>query len=187
MAQLESTVEIMDLIKAVAYVYNRDQAHSTRITQFSMSIFDELYQLHNYGYQERRLLEMAALMHDIGYSHSEQKPHNKASRDLILSMKIPGLSETERMVLALVARYHTGELPDADEHRQFGELPAQAQDTVEWLAAILRVADALDTKHLNVVKRVSLEVSTRQVVFMLDVNGDCRKQISRPQKRRPAG
>ena len=105
------------------------------------------------------------------------------SRDLILKMSIQGISDLDKLTFALVTQYHTGELPDAHEHRHFSELPEDRKEVVEWLAGILRVADALDHQHLNVVKKVNVEIGKQHIVFSLDVNGNCQKQIKRAHEK----
>ena len=75
-------------------------------------------------------------------------------------MDIPGLDIRDRTVCALVARYHTKALPNAEKHQKFAELGAKRRDLVEWLAAILRVADALDSNHTSVIRKV--EVANRR-------------------------
>jgi exopolyphosphatase/guanosine-5'-triphosphate,3'-diphosphate pyrophosphatase len=183
MVQVQTEIEPASLVTAIASIFDRDPDHSARVTEFSLAIFEDLYPLHSYSPAERRLLEMASLMHDIGYSKPEQKPHNKISRDLILKMNIPGMSDLDKLTFALVTQFHTGELPDANEHRHFSELPEERKEVVEWLAGILRVADALDHQHLNVVNRVNAEIGKQHIVFSLDANANCQKQIKRAHEK----
>jgi exopolyphosphatase/guanosine-5'-triphosphate,3'-diphosphate pyrophosphatase len=180
---VQTAIETLDMIRDVSRKYDRDPDHSLKVTDFSLDIFDDLYFLHYYGKAERRLLEMAGIMHDIGYSQRDPRPHNKLSRDLILGMYIPGLNETDKTICALVARYHTGELPDANEHRHFASLSNNRQEVVEWLSAILRVADAFDCKHADVVRKLTTEVTNKQITFLLDAEGDCRRQIKRAHEK----
>jgi len=175
--------DMREVIKAVSTVYDRDPAHSARVTSLALTMFDELNAMHNLGASERLLLEMAGIMHDIGYSLDPSKPHNKLSRDLILGTDLPGLTDDEKLTCALVARYHTGELPDASQHRHFALLSEDRREVVEWLAGILRVADALDNKHVDVVKRLLLDVDERAITLTLDVSGDCRRQIKRAREK----
>ncbi len=183
MVQVQTAIDTMEVIGTIALIYDRDPQHSARVTDLSLSIFDGLYSLHGYGAAERRLLEMAGMLHDIGYSQPAQKPHNKASRDLILSMDIPGINEIDKLTFELVTRDHTGELPHAGEHRHFSELSDNRRQIVKWLAGILRVADALDCKHLGVVKKVTVEIEDEKIIFSLDIDGDCRKQIKRSREK----
>ena len=183
MVQVQSAIDTMEIINAIAVIYDRDPDHSVKVTGFALSIFDKLGPIHHYGPEERRLLEMASRLHDIGYTQAGQKPHNKTSRDLILNMDIPGISESDKVIFALIARYHTGELPDADEHRHFSELSDDRREVVEWLSGILRVADALDCKHLNIIKDIDINVADQEIILALDADGNCRKQIKRAREK----
>jgi len=43
------------------------------------------------------------------------------------------------------------------KHHKFASLSAKNRDVIEWLSAILRVADALDSSHTHVVKTNKVE------------------------------
>jgi exopolyphosphatase/guanosine-5'-triphosphate,3'-diphosphate pyrophosphatase len=180
---VQPAIDTIDMIRDVSRKYDRDPDHSLKVTDFSLDIFDDLQKLHHYGSDERSLLKMAGILHDIGYSQSDQRPHNKVSRDMILEMDIPGISDTEKLTAALVARYHRGELPDASQHQHFASLSDGRRDTVEWLAGILRVADGLDCGHTDVVKKLAVEVTNRQLIFSLEAKRDCREQIKRAREK----
>ena len=57
---------------------------------------------------------------------------------------------------ALVARFHCGTLPTR-RHRELRGLLPEQQQTIIWLAAILRVANAMDAEHNGRVRRLSIE------------------------------
>jgi exopolyphosphatase / guanosine-5'-triphosphate,3'-diphosphate pyrophosphatase len=183
MLQTRVAVDAMEIIYLLSSIFNRDPEHSDKVTDLALTIFDALYPLHGYLSDERRWLKMAAIFHDIGYSQPEQKPHNKASRDLIMAMNIPGIAELDKLTVALIAKYHNGELPDQQAHRDFGELPNDRQEAVKWLAGILRIADGLDCKHQNIVKHLEIDFNDRQITFILESEEDCRKQIKRCQEK----
>ena len=180
---MQTAVDILGMVKEISRTYDRDPAHSEKVVDFSLAIFDDLQKLHRCGSNERSLLKIAGFLHDIGYSQSDQRPHNKASRDMILEMEIPGISDTEKLTAALVARYHRGELPDASQHQHFASLSVGRRDTVEWLAGILRVADGLDCGHTDAVRKLAVEVSNSQLIFSLDAKKDCREQIKRAREK----
>jgi exopolyphosphatase/guanosine-5'-triphosphate,3'-diphosphate pyrophosphatase len=61
---------------------------------------------------------------------------------------VTGFSEAERHIIGNVARYHRG-APPKERHPDYAALGAPDRETVCRLAAILRVADALDRSHDN--------------------------------------
>ena len=163
--------------------YDPDPAHNERVTALALALFDGLGGLHGYGPPERRLLEIAGRLHDIGWSRVVSGKHHKLSRDLILELPIPGLDPGDQLTCALIARYHTKALPDASRHREFASLDAARRELVEWLAGILRVADGLDCNHAAVVGRLACEVSRKAVTIHLESADDCRREMERARQK----
>jgi exopolyphosphatase/pppGpp-phosphohydrolase len=166
-----------------ARTYDPDPAHSEQVTTLALALFDGLRGLHGYGPMERRLLEIAGRLHDIGWSRVVSGKHHKLSRDLILELPIPGLDKRDQLTCALIARYHTKALPDASRHRDFASLDADRRELVEWLAGILRVADALDCNHATVIGRLACEVSRKAITIHLESVDDCRTEIERARQK----
>src|SRR5512139_2829520 len=102
-----------------ARTYDPDPGHSEQVTTLVLALFDGLRSLHGYGPTERRLLEIASRLHDIGWSRVVSGKHHKLSRDMILEFDITGLDKRDQLTCALIARYHTKAPPDASRHQQF--------------------------------------------------------------------
>lgn len=130
-----------------------DEAHGHHVAGLSLSLFDQLSDLHGLGDAERTLLLAGAMLHDIGQFVSYGR-HHKHSMYLIQNSELPGLSPRDILMVALLARYHRRADPKP-AHPGYAELEPQEQDTVRKLAAILRVADALDREHMGKVHAVS--------------------------------
>jgi len=160
-----------------ARAFDQDPPHSKTVTRLSLALFDGLGPLHHYRNGQRLLLEVASRLHDIGWSRASSGKHHKHSRDLILEFAIPGLDEQDRLMCALIARYHTKALPDAARHKQFASLDTSSRHAVEWLGGMLRVADGLDCSHSNVIKDLTCDISDTKVLIRLDAAGDCRMEI----------
>ena len=166
-----------------ARTYDPDPGHSEQVTTLSLALFDGLRSLHGYGPKERRLLEIASRLHDIGWSRVVSGKHHKLSRDLILELDLPGLDGQDRLLCALVARYHTKALPDASRHRQFASLDPDRRVLVEWLAGMLRVADGLDCTHANAVNQLRCDVGNKAITIRIQTTGDCRTEIERARQK----
>ena len=166
-----------------ARTYDPDPGHSEQVTTLVLALFDGLRGLHGYGPTERRLLEIASRLHDIGWSRVVSGKHHKLSRDLILELDLPGLDEQDRLLCALVARYHTKALPDASRHQQFASLDPDRRELVEWLAGMLRVADGLDCNHANAVNQLGCDVGNKAITIRIQATGDCRTEINRARQK----
>ena len=144
--------------------YQFDEAHGQLVAKLAVQLFDDLRSVHGFRDRDRLLLRAAALLHDIG-DFVRYDGHHKHSYYLILHSDIIGLTPLEREVVANIARYHRKSPPDAS-HPNFRELDKDAKGRVRGLAAILRVADALDREHLGKVKSVrgSIDAKGRLVL-----------------------
>jgi exopolyphosphatase/guanosine-5'-triphosphate,3'-diphosphate pyrophosphatase len=140
-----------------------DPAHARQVCQLSGMLFDGLSPLHHLARDTRDLLRAAALLHDIGWSVPD-KPHHKASRDIILNDTKMNLTTRERKIIALIARYHRKSHPRPD-HAVFNELCGDDQQIVSWCCGILRVADVLDRAHQNLVSQIDCSISSDEIVL----------------------
>jgi len=147
-----------------------DEAHHRHVVRLALSIFDQLSDLHGLGMRERRMLLVAAGLHDAGQFISYRR-HHKHSLYLIYNSDIPGISEEDRPMTALVARYHRRAEP-RNSHYLYRDLAEDDRESVARLASILRLADALDREHLQRVTAVEVEVEEDAVVLEVEGHGD---------------
>ncbi|HZD06413.1 MAG TPA: HD domain-containing protein, partial [Longimicrobiales bacterium] len=112
----------------------------------------------------------AAVLHDIGQFISYRK-HHKHSLYLIHNSELPTYARSEIPLVALVARYHRRAEPD-ESHDLYGDLDGADRRRVACLAALLRLADALDREHLQRVTRVRVSVRKDEMVLEVDGRGD---------------
>jgi exopolyphosphatase / guanosine-5'-triphosphate,3'-diphosphate pyrophosphatase len=150
------------------YVF--DEQHATAVAQFAVQLFDETQRLHNLDDESRLLLEVAALLHDIGHFVSPTE-HHKHTFYLLTATPLIGLSKPQRAMVANVARYHRKSSPSL-QHEPFKVLPAKDRVVVSKLAALLRIADALDTEHAGKVTSIAIEYDRPRFVLKLHGQGD---------------
>jgi exopolyphosphatase / guanosine-5'-triphosphate,3'-diphosphate pyrophosphatase len=149
---------------ALAQYYHADLKHAHRVAYLSQQLFDGLRSLHMLGWEHRRLLTAAALLHDIGYLVSHTG-HNKHSAYLIQNSELTGFTSSEIALIANVARYHRSSLPKAT-HPYYQVLAEEDRQVIQKLAAILRLADALDRDHEGRVRSVRCEIGDQIVHFI---------------------
>jgi exopolyphosphatase / guanosine-5'-triphosphate,3'-diphosphate pyrophosphatase len=131
-----------------------DEAHARQVTTLALSLFDQTSALHGLGPAERGLLEVAGLLHDVGYAVA-QSAHHKHSLYLIRNAELDGFTPRERDLIANIARYHRKALP-ADRHAEYMALDDDDRTLVRRLAALLRLADGLDADHFQVVEAAAV-------------------------------
>ena len=173
----------MAFVVNTAHKYDPDPSHSEQVTALALALFDGLHALHGYKSAERRLLEVAARLHDIGWSRVVSGKHHKFSGEMIRELDIPGLDNEKRLVCALIARYHSKALPDPSRHGRFASLDPDKREIVEWLAGMLRVADGLDCNHASPVRKLSCVVGDKTVTIQLECSDGCRLEVERARQK----
>jgi putative phosphoesterase len=162
--------EIVGACEEVTQKYLQDTEHSMQVTRLALVLFDGLKRLHKLGVRERRWLECAAVLHDIGLFQGASG-HHKQSMTLILNeTKLP-FTSNERRVIASIARYHRKGLP-TQKHFNLKTLNSPDVEKINTLAGLLRVADALDYTHQSVVKSLKLKITPKKITVECLANQD---------------
>ncbi len=143
--------------------YHFDETHATQVDRLAVLLFDRLAELHGLGPEDRVLLRVAALTHDIG-EFVESSAHHKHTQYIVEHSEIMGLSPELKTIVGCIARYHRRADP-SPKHETFGSLDAEAQRKVRRLSALLRIADALDRGHRSKVQTLDVAVSNREVAL----------------------
>jgi exopolyphosphatase/guanosine-5'-triphosphate,3'-diphosphate pyrophosphatase len=148
--------------------------HNLQTARLAARLFDVTASVHGLGTREREWLEYAALLHDIGYS-IHYRGHHKHAYYLITHAVLDAFDPREIEIIAHVARYHRGS-PPKPSHPTLAALKPWQQRIIRKLAALIRVADALDRTHASRVeevygsiragrgRKVTLEVVSRYAV-----------------------
>jgi exopolyphosphatase/guanosine-5'-triphosphate,3'-diphosphate pyrophosphatase len=139
-----------------------DVEHSRRVSRLALELYDGFRNAQlNRTFREprsRRILEAAALLHDVGCA-KQDSGHHKASYRMIRKLSPPlGWTSDDLLLTALVARYHRGAEPSA-EHEGYSSLMPEEREGVAWLAATIRLADGLDADHKGRVSHAAVETS----------------------------
>lgn len=155
--------------------FGYEEAHSLQVAQIAEKIFDGLAPVYKLPRAHRVLLSAAALLHNVGY-HIAHMEHHKHSLYLIKNSELTGFSESERLIIANVARYHRGKLP-TEKHPDFMSLSVADKQAVWRLGAILRLANALDRSYSSHVADVRLMRKGRDLFVEILSDADCLSEI----------
>ena len=147
-----SAPDPLRLFREFAERCQSDRRHVEQVRYLALQLFDQLGGELGCEPEERLLLEAAGLLHDVGQLVSYRK-HHKHSYQLITHAERLGLPPRERMLVALISRYHRRTGPRR-KHAEFAALPAADQAVVRRLSGLLRVADGLDRGHTAAVETV---------------------------------
>ena len=137
---------LLTAARTFAQRVGHDITHGEYVRRMARSIFDQMADVHQLSEDLGVLLELAALLHDIG-EVINPRSHHKHSEYMIRWGRIPGLQNPYREMVAALVRTHRKSVPNINKHQGYAALPDGRRDQVLQLAAILRLADALDTQH----------------------------------------
>ena len=147
-----------------------DEKHGTTVAKLASQIFDQMKDFHELDSEARLILEVAALLHDIGY-YVGVSNHHKHAFYLIQASPLVGLTQLQMDIVSNVARYHR-KSPPKTQHKPYVDLAPKHRLTIAKLAAILRLADALDHEHASTVDSVEVDYKRPRFMFRLKGKGD---------------
>jgi exopolyphosphatase/guanosine-5'-triphosphate,3'-diphosphate pyrophosphatase len=173
--------QVLASAQALGEKYRFDAAHARNVAHLAVRLFDELKAEHGLSGRERLLLEVASLLHDIG-NYVNLRAHHKHSQYILSVSDIFGLSREDMDIVANVARYHRRATPQKS-HLPYMALDSDTRVTVNKLAALLRLANALDADHLQKVKDVKVKDEEGTLVVEVEGAGDLTMERLTAQSR----
>lgn len=138
----------------MGYKYQFDEKHSLLTAKLAARLFEQSESLHNLDESNLLLLEMAALLHDIGHFVNSHD-HEKHGYYLLSANHLFGLTAREQKIVASLVLYHRKQSPSTDD-ANFKTLSQRDRIIVNKLSALLRLADSMDVSHTNSVTDAKL-------------------------------
>lgn len=162
--------QILASARALAQKYASNEAHHEQVKGLALSLFDQLQQEHGLDRKERLFLEIAALLHDVGRFIGD-RAHHKHSQYILSSSEIFGLSRQDMHIISNIARYHRKSVPTRS-HIDYISLDRESRMVVSKLAAILRIADALDQDYSSRVRAIRVTRDNERSRYILEVEAE---------------
>lgn len=159
--------------------------HERQVAAIGSNLFDLTLPLHKLSLADRRLLRLAAMVHDVGRCVSKADHPAEGAWMLRGDTTLP-LGPAERRALAYLTRYHRGAVPPpaTDAVLRAGD----DHDRLLRLLALLRAADALDSRSLVsgrlVFALVGADPPHRGVAGRTPRRVTCYIETDRPKARR---
>ncbi len=161
--------------------FRADEAHARHVTMLALALFDGLAREHALDEEARRLLQYAGLLHDVGsvIGHDDHAEH---SYYIVKNGNLRGLSAAEVEMVATVARYH-GKARPRKSDPAFAGLRRDQRRAVRWLAAILRLAEALDRSQYGLVRTVRVRRAGGVLTLCAEAREDARLEVWAARQR----
>lgn len=143
--------------------FDFDEGHARNVAELSHKLFDQLHDEHQLDQRHEVILFVAAMLHEIGLIVNTRSNHKHALY-LIRNSELFGLSKGELLSVGLVVRYHRRATPQPS-HDFYGSLGQQERVIVAKLAAILRLAIALDDTRSGRIREIDCQREGKMLVI----------------------
>ncbi len=145
--------------------FDFDETHARNVAELAHKLFSQLENEHRLDNRHEVILFVAALLHEIGLAVNIRSNHKHALY-LIRNSELFGLSEGELLLVGLVARYHRRAFPQPS-HEGYGTLSQERRVVVAKLAALLRLAIALDDTRSGRLREIDCSRDGKQLVIQV--------------------
>ena len=153
--------ELMSLIHCIGKRYLYDKHHVQQVERLAVTIFEAIAKYYSMGEYERLLLRATCILHDIG-KYICMRSHSLYSYQLICSTDMLGFSDRDKQIVALASYYHANRLFDQSKPMA-PQVPKDMVAVVAKLAAIVRLADALDRSYLQKIRSCSVTLKDNKL------------------------
>ncbi|NQU40433.1 MAG: exopolyphosphatase [Lentisphaerae bacterium] len=160
--------QVINSALAIARKYGVDLRHARHVDAYGSQIIKVLREQYAITPRDEVIFHVAALLHEVGQTINTAS-HHKHSQYMINNIDIFGLGRHDITLAALVARYHRRAMPKPS-HIDYMALNHGDRITVSKLAAILRVANALD--RLRSARPLKLAMGLSEKGFLIELVGD---------------
>ncbi len=162
----------LEKLRTWARFLDPDTSHTELVTRFTLQIFDSIPHCGSVAPGQRRLVEAAAILHEIGRDKTvddHKGSHRKRGFRMVGKLRPPaGWSDDDMRYVAAMVRYHRGPLPKLDDSPFVG-LTSQQRSQLIPLIGVLRLANAFDEDHEGIVKQI--EVENKEGTMVIEVPG----------------
>jgi exopolyphosphatase/guanosine-5'-triphosphate,3'-diphosphate pyrophosphatase len=159
--------QVISSAKDLARKYGVDLRHGRYVASYGLQLINQLQEKYEVSERDQVIYEVAALLHDAGQLVSPSS-HHKHSRYLIQNSNLFGLSQHDIVLVSLVARYHRGAVPKPS-HSDYTSLTREDRIRVSKLAAVIRVANALDRVRGS--RQLKLRTHMEEGRLILEIKG----------------
>jgi exopolyphosphatase/guanosine-5'-triphosphate,3'-diphosphate pyrophosphatase len=156
-------------VEALARKFAGDNAHGQQVARIALALFDATARPLRLDAAARERLEYAALLHDVGHAIDHDR-HHRHTHYLIANAELLGFEPEEIAIIAHAARGHRKQAPKTDD-AELGHLSSRARQEIRALAALLRLADALDRTRFGVVRHLEAVLAPDGLELRIDAGG----------------
>ncbi len=169
-------------LETINAFYDRPEDNAKQVGELSLILFRQLKVLHKLSRGYLKVLRIASLMHDCG-QRIKFYNHEKNSFHIILNSDIYGATHREIVLAAFASSCQDlNDFSLAEWVKYKDILLEEDLAAVKKLAIIIRIAEALDKTHRNIVQDISCDVLGDSVIMKTIVTLDASIEVKEAMK-----
>ena len=154
-------------VSALARRFGALNGHGPQVARLALKIFDATAPVLKAGPQARETARTCGACSTTSARVIDHDRHNRHTYYLVKNAELFGFDPIEIEIIAQAARGHRKPWPDSIRRSSETLSPAK-RHLVRSIAAILRLADALDRSHFSVVKNIRIRRSPDRFTITVD-------------------
>jgi len=158
-------VKVSDKIADLQSKFKNEDCHSKWVTKLALQIFDYVAEDCEFSKKDRKILEAACALHDVGYSVNP-KTHSLESAKIVLEEDIGEFSKEECELIAAIIQLHPKGLKKVLKNPYVRV--AHDKTKILALGSILRIADGLDHGHVQDTEIVAIKKSFQSILIQTE-------------------
>jgi len=171
--------------------HHDDTSHSDHVARLATTIFLGTLPAHKVSPLYLPALQAGALLHNVGF-HEDPENHHLRGRDIVANEGLRGFTplnlkphelptDHTHMVACIVAFHRKQVVPEAEP--LWMALPPDLQETTLRLAAIVRIADGLDSNMEQTTRVIAVKGRRKPVVGVAGNQDTLHHDIARAEKK----
>ncbi|HVB33415.1 MAG TPA: Ppx/GppA phosphatase family protein [Patescibacteria group bacterium] len=180
-AETRRAARLLADVRKFAASFHCDMRRAESTRRLAASIFDGLAPLHGLPADLRLLLELAATLYDIGRAVNPAG-RQKHGEYLVRHGHLPGLAGPSRELVACLVRYHDAVEPEL-RHKLYSSFSPRERRQVRVLAALLRIAVALNAGSGPKIDSVQTKINPGTVTFLVPEGANLESRLRRVRAR----
>jgi len=157
--------------------YGVKRDHAEHVNTLCLRMFDQMAEVHGFDPSYRKLLHVAAYLHDIGM-YVDYYNHHYHGFYLVMNSDLNGLSNRERVLSAYLVGCHRESSFREDWHKYRAVMTIRDYKNIRNLAIFLRIAEKLERSEGRLVQDVSVCVTKKIVELTLHAVGDVELEVA---------
>lgn len=153
--------KVINQIIAYSKKYNNDLKHAKQVLFFANKLFNELKVIHSMTQREKLILDCACILHDVGY-YIGINNHHQHSYYIAKSINIPGAEKEIIDYVAAAVLFHRNK-SKIESDDELLSAPIEKILSLKKIIAILKIADALDASHMQIIKDIEISILENEV------------------------